>query len=487
MFFIEGLAVNAAYSLLSRLFNEDISLLDRVYKILVITEKEFFIKFNRFGNPNDSFLARKENLKLMLNVIFFRENKLKITDFNPHNYNDIPLASEKEIESLISIFKQKLHQDLELSNLLQTKESFQIISEIANKLDKLIPNTNIESFYPFQEITDSCLPKEINISKNVFFFTKYELQKLDEIKNKVLSNEVNSVYLSSQPGLGKTIFSIKLGLTLKTYGYQVLFISLKGRTENLLSSFLNSNLKEKHICFIITDCHINFELFQRLYLDTSIFPNSFFIFESRVIDENFLETEQDLSFIRKNDIYMLEFKKDIYEKYRGIIKIYDSNDILIQNLDHLVKITGRNFLLLHEFLISKPENDSTTLNTKYLYQYIYRKYFKFDYEEELRYFSTINQYEISFNCKPVIETSWFNKLVSLNLLIRENRSYFNFYHSTFAKSLINSYNLIKNISPKEQHNFEFLAFKKFIIYEIITTVHYFLFLNDCYQINLSVI
>jgi hypothetical protein len=466
MSLIEGLAVNASYSILSRILSNNNNLIDRVYKILANTEQEFFIKFNRFGNPYESFLARNENHKLLLNVIFFREKKLNIIDFNPLNYNDKEPASEKEIEYLISIFTKNLHQDFELSNLLQTKKSFELIDDIGKKLDKLIPNIDIESIYPFRMIADTRLPKEINVEFENFVFISKEKSIIDSIKNKFNNSEDRFVYIKSGPGLGKTILSLKTGLEFYEENYLILFYSLGLKETNVIEKLIEINKKEENdIICILTNCHLEFQLLKKIHLYSNEYPKIKFICEYRSVEKNDAIPFELYSLVNWDNVYKLDFEEiEFINKYRCIIEQYNSKLVLSNNLvKKIIKLTGWNFTILNQLLRhSEAEfNQLLELSNIQFLSIIYKFFPKAN--NDLRLIATINQFEISVNCNEYVEKDWFQDFQKRNLIIPEQSNFFQLYHSDFAKILIKSYYSINEFDHKNRDNYELSGFKEFIL------------------------
>lgn len=371
--------------------------------------------------------------------------------------------TKKQIIELYEIVKTEFEKQIPQTGSVEVALNYLI------NIDKNLQVKNI--IQPFKEISKDQLPTEQNIKYEEIFFTQKEHLIISKILDRFDSSKnTNCAYITSLAGQGKTIMSIKIGLELKRKKYLVIYLSLRGFSDSLTKTLYGINSKNLKICCIITDCHLNYEMFRRIYLDSTEFNNLKFIFESRLISEENLDIEQNLKFINEDDKYILKFNNnDVIEKYKGIISKFDCKIILTnKQIKRIIEFTGQNFILLHELLVNNKNKSQLSIeeNSDHIFRHIYDDYFKNKYVNNLRAFATINQFEIPFKSNK-LEENRFKNLLTNNIVIPEKpgSGYYNFYHSNFAKILIESYYRIHIEEESNKETFEFATLKNFILYE----------------------
>ena len=344
-------------------------------------------------------------------------------------------------DSIVSEFESQL-EELQLNKKCFEYKDFDniILKEINRRYRKI-------DFGDFKKLTPDKLPNEIKITKDKFFFTKNEKEIIYKIKNQFLYSKGNNfILLTGNRAQGKTILSIQVGLELIENNFLVLFLDLKSAESIIINKLKDIQVKHSKTLCILTNCHLKLDLFEKIIKNHNEYEDVKFLFESRLINCEFIDGKVDLDFLQEIPTFELQHnERDYRVKYNGILNSYFPQ-ITFNNLvtDELIKETGRSYVYLFEFLKNFDDsntNDFSMINKSNIKEKVKLEFIKkiTKYQQLVKY-AIINQYEIPVNCSHDDQEDWFREIMTNeNVLMRTYTSYYQFYHSDFASLLVKAF------------------------------------------------
>lgn len=149
---IEGILIgvlgNAAYELIkgigSQVFDEsDDDLYKRLYNAIDKACELFFKKYsNTYGSPDNSFLARQENIEIIVKSIYYNNQDNLYDKISPKGFDGAPDASLEAIKFYISTLQKIMLEDFRLDKILVEKkhirESDEKNKQIIGLLEQLV-------------------------------------------------------------------------------------------------------------------------------------------------------------------------------------------------------------------------------------------------------------------------------------------------------------------------------------------------------------
>lgn len=384
-----------------------------------------------------------------------------------------PILKEQEdfngIEnSIVLAFKKQLEDKQESKNILQKCFNYSDFESIIYK--EMFFRQSKSDLGEFKELSKAKQINEIKISYDKFFFTKKEKDIISYITNQFkYSADKRFALINGNRAQGKTILAVKIGLEIEKEKYKILFLELDAQSSSdILLSLRNIHKKHTDVLCIITKCHLNLNLFKKIVNDSTEYPNIRFLFESNILHNEHIE--DDLDFLNNIETSTLSFtEEDFQEKYCGIVNTYFPKVLLSnQFVNTLISVTGRNFVYLFELLELIGEKDFksiTEVATNKIKQKVKEEFLKkFEKNKRLIDYAIINQYEIYFNCSNDERELWFKDLLNKDSVLVKNTSrtdYYRFYHSDFAKLIVNTNYEIKNLNKSQQNLYEKTVFLEY--------------------------
>lgn len=150
-----GMLGNTAYDIVKNLIVENLDIeenemIKKIYGCIDLTTKQFFDRYNdHFGKPEDSFLARQENISIILKSLYFDSDIDLKKDLDRRGYAKDIDASDEAIEYFMDTLFTTMKKDIELNNYLTSKKHIieskldnQIIIDLLTKLNNNMPIDN---------------------------------------------------------------------------------------------------------------------------------------------------------------------------------------------------------------------------------------------------------------------------------------------------------------------------------------------------------
>lgn len=98
-----GIFGNTVYDLIKESLkgtssDKDDDLIQRIYTALEGASGQFFLKYdNKFGEPNSSFLAREENIGIIIKSVFYGNNVELVQELCPKGFDGAQDASKEAL------------------------------------------------------------------------------------------------------------------------------------------------------------------------------------------------------------------------------------------------------------------------------------------------------------------------------------------------------------------------------------------------------
>jgi len=151
---LAGILGNGAYdfvkTLTGSLFGEQSDeLTQRVYAALDGAADQFFETYDdQFGEPSNSFLAREENWKAVLQSVYYSSDALDAQQLNGEGYHEARHATPEALSHFVNLVKENMHSDWFLDKILVDKSRRQEVVQnqeaMASILNALISSTDDE-------------------------------------------------------------------------------------------------------------------------------------------------------------------------------------------------------------------------------------------------------------------------------------------------------------------------------------------------------
>ncbi len=117
---------------------EENEIINKTYQAVERAYECFFKKHGkRFGDKNNSFLARENNLETLIHSIFPGSPEVTVQDLDPHGFHGAPQATPGELQLLIDVFKEEMARDFDLVHILADKQLYRKVDAIEKGIGKL--------------------------------------------------------------------------------------------------------------------------------------------------------------------------------------------------------------------------------------------------------------------------------------------------------------------------------------------------------------
>jgi len=146
---IEGIFVgvlgNLAYEKVKRILEKMYGLGEkdedtrRIYYCIEYASRTFFKKYgDKFGSPNESFLAREENIKKIIQSTYYHEDDLRVADINPEGFHGSPRATPEAVRYFLETLKSVMLKDRQLSQTITQKNEIKEIKKDVKAISDVI-------------------------------------------------------------------------------------------------------------------------------------------------------------------------------------------------------------------------------------------------------------------------------------------------------------------------------------------------------------
>lgn len=305
---------------------------------------------------------------------------------------------------------------------------------------------------PFLKCGSRFCPNESDFANGLYYVSELDLHLIQKIREVLVSNQHRRLsILSGPPASGKTVLSIVLANHLEAHGITTYFHRLTANSpvrdiyREILDNDNPGNL------FVFDNCHLNLDALNYIYANFNSVHNAACLFVTRDISEKarFSSEFDNLDVLERlsEETFKLAVGKDARDKIVGIIANYKGyyerlygREYLIGNEDKVINNTRGNLLALYYLLKLWPDIERLDLvDINSMLKEIYNRYLTHPTGEVLLKYAALYQFEIDI--EPLqCETPSAELLLSHGLLSYDvETEYYSFYHSDFAKLLIESY------------------------------------------------
>lgn len=185
--FLIGIGINGVYDLIKASVKditeeENSELIEKIYNCVDCSVKEFFEHYhNKYGKPNDSFLARQENYNLIVKQMFYSEKSLLRDKLNRSGFNGIT-ADDESIDYFIDCLSNEMKKHYVLDKIIAEKECMNKIDEIYDTIsNRHLENKNNKLDFTIKN-SDG---KQVPFEKGRIYHKKYE----NGVEYKIMINE----------------------------------------------------------------------------------------------------------------------------------------------------------------------------------------------------------------------------------------------------------------------------------------------------------
>lgn len=180
-----GILGNSAYDILKNTFKdicgqENIPIYDNIYKALETCSQSFFQRYDKkYGKPSESFLAREENVKLIMRSMYYGSNINLKNELNRKGYGDIPELTDEDFEFFICELNKEMSKDFQLDKVLTGKAFISEQRKGQQALDLKIDKYGLQSIELGEKILQAL--NAIN-SNNIKFEKEDTIKRILESK-----------------------------------------------------------------------------------------------------------------------------------------------------------------------------------------------------------------------------------------------------------------------------------------------------------------
>lgn len=140
-----GVLGNLAYEKIKRLLEKMFELGEkdedtrRIYNCIENASREFFKKYgDKFGSPNESFLAREENIKRIIQSTYYHEDDLRVADINPEGFHGTLKTTPEAVGYFLETLNSEMLKDRQLSQTISQKNEIKEIKKDVKTLSNVI-------------------------------------------------------------------------------------------------------------------------------------------------------------------------------------------------------------------------------------------------------------------------------------------------------------------------------------------------------------
>lgn len=115
--------------------DKDDDLVARVYDALEEASKSFFTEFDTdFGEPSSSFLARQDNIDVIIKSMFYGNNYDLVCQLSPIGFDGVPDVSNDALLFFVSKLNEAIMKDFRLNKIITEKNHIIESRETSNKI-----------------------------------------------------------------------------------------------------------------------------------------------------------------------------------------------------------------------------------------------------------------------------------------------------------------------------------------------------------------
>ena len=312
--------------------------------------------------------------------------------------------------------------------------------------------TYFQSLNSFFRYGSKYAPSENMLLNDLLYLSEGEELIIDSLKNRFSDNNRNKLFtLSGPPASGKTVLSIILAKIVEESGGSAFFhrVTTKTQIKELWEDITKNDFENN--LFIFDNCHLNIEIPNDIYANSHLIQNAACLFVSRDISEKVrLSAELDnLDYFDSlaESAYRIDIDESdinkiigIIEKYKGYYEKVYKKKFKIGDINKILNTIHGNLLALYYFLTEWPEVSSLDqVDKTYVLENIYRRYLSHPTSELILKYAALFQYEISV--EPLQKEVPISEMLLIHGILTYDSAteYFGFYHSDFAKLLIEAY------------------------------------------------
>lgn len=113
----------------------DEGLIGRLYNVVEKASNIFFKEYhNRYGKPSSSFLARQENIDIILKSIFYGNEGSLFEKINPKGFDGVDDVPKEVLNFFINTLESEMMQDFLLNKILIEKKHIKDSKEVGNQI-----------------------------------------------------------------------------------------------------------------------------------------------------------------------------------------------------------------------------------------------------------------------------------------------------------------------------------------------------------------
>lgn len=139
-----GLAGNGIYSIIQNTIvkltsNKDDDLYERIYLSLDNATQEFFKVYKKeYPRPNDSFLARENNIDLIIQYVFYDQSINLFESLERKGFEDSKELSETELNFFLNAFINTAKKDIKLNRIITENEHYTQSKKMGKNVEKIL-------------------------------------------------------------------------------------------------------------------------------------------------------------------------------------------------------------------------------------------------------------------------------------------------------------------------------------------------------------
>ena len=255
-----GILGNAAYETIKNLLRksgiiEGDKFYQSIYKAIDNTVQSFFDLYgNEFGAPAYSFLARQENIDIIIELFFYGKNLLDIKSLNLSGYDNSKTVSNEALNYFFDKLHENIKNDWHLDKVISEKYFMKWVVSNQEKILNNLKDINLSQIDINSYKTKVIFDIENNSKPNILqldvdfdeVLCKYSDLR-DENDESIIQNSSDSlmkgnnksILILGEYGSGKTTLSLKLThYLLKETAIIPFFIEMKKLRENILDNVL---------------------------------------------------------------------------------------------------------------------------------------------------------------------------------------------------------------------------------------------------------
>jgi DNA-binding XRE family transcriptional regulator len=316
-------------------------------------------------------------------------------------------------------------------------------------------------------------PSEKLFIRDLIFFTRPEHEYINKIeKHFQKKNSDNFFLVIGGVATGKTVMAIYIAEKLREKGYRTLYYKLNAKTsyDKLHLSFAAQ--QSTNTFFIIDDCHKNIDVASEIYDRFNQIKDFYCLLCTRPVPKYVRRLSsldyQDIfsDFAKKDKVFSLN-KVDVRAKMFGIIEKYKQYlekekgfKAIVDDKNQIIKNVKRNYLMLYFYLSYwTPNEPLDKLNETQILEKMYERYINNatnePYKDLILKYAALYQYGIEFEPSKKDEDKAKKLVNPIAILERdEDTDYYSFYHSNFARLLLESFATRDKFSQRYKNGIE---------------------------------